>query len=98
MPFFANCNFSRELDLIDTNVPLYPSTNPAFYDNDNAAFRNGNRSYENILNTSASTLGKDSSLKDGETVLDGSDSLSGSEKSKDQVNRPKVVIFLDHSG
>jgi ATP-dependent exoDNAse (exonuclease V) alpha subunit len=72
------------LDLIDTNVPLYSSTNAAFYEND-AGFRNGNRSYENILNTSGS------SLKDGETVLDGSDSLSGSEKSKEHAHRPKVI-------
>jgi len=80
-------HFSRELDLIDTNVPLYPSTNAAFYDNDAvAAFRNANRSYENILNTSGS-------LKDGETVLDGSDSLSGSEKSKEHAHRPKVLFY-----
>lgn len=77
----------REIDIIDTNVPLYQATNSAFYDND--SYRNGNRSFENILNTSGSTLGNDSVLKDGESVLDGSDSLSGSEKSRDHMGRPK---------
>ena len=54
------------------------------------------QNYDNLVNQSGSTL-EDSNLKEGESMLDGSDSYSGSDKSRDQYARQKVdVLTLRH--
>lgn len=80
--------------MIESHAPFYhPSVNTAQYEYDpfpnEMVLRPSNDNYENHVNHSGSTL-DDSNLKDGESVLDGSDSYSGSDKSRDAYHRNKV--------
>ena len=95
-PFLYNRPHSpgREIDMVPTQAPFYHSSiNPAQYEYDpfqnGNAVRNSNENFEHALNHSASTI-DDSNLKDGESILDGSDSYSGSDKSRDAYQRTKV--------
>ena len=94
-PFLYNRPHSpgREIDIIDTHAPFYhQSINPAQYDYEyNAEPANFREpaNFDNLVNHSGSTL-DDSNLKEGESVLDGSDSYSGSDKSRDVYQRNKV--------
>ena len=94
-PFLYNRPHSpgREIDIIDNHAPFYhQSINPAQYDyeynTEPANFREP-ANFDNLVNHSGSTL-DDSNLKEGESVLDGSDSYSGSDKSRDVYQRNKV--------
>ena len=79
--------------MIENHAPFYhQSVNTAQYEYDpfpNDIPRASNDNYDNLVNHSGSTL-DDSNLKDGESVLDGTDSYSGSDKSRDAYHRSKV--------
>ena len=81
--------------MIENHAPFYhTSINAAQYNFDPFVAQHDDMNptkpnYDNLVNQSGSTL-DDSNLKEGESMLDGSDSYSGSDKSRDQYARQKV--------
>ena len=83
----------RELDRIDIVENPYSYHQPINNGNGYDSFRGHGHnnqeiaaSFDNFINNSGSTL-EDTNLKDGESILDGSDSYSGSDKSREHRNK-----------